>query len=90
MTPWVGPRPAEGHEACPRCGFTIDFTELSPKGAIRLRDMMDEHLSVCQTLPSTGQFRALKRSVRSAAFLKGPVAALEVLEDGLAEIGRGA
>jgi hypothetical protein len=94
VTPWIGPGPAEGREACPRCGFTVDLSEATQKAADKrgrtLRDILEEHLTVCPTLPSSTQARNLRRAVRSERFLHGEEAAREALEDGLAAIGRGA
>ncbi len=82
--PAIGP--PDGRETCARCGFTVNFEGASPKGRERLRGILNEHLALCPTLPTSGQRRELKRAVRSARFLYGEAAAVEVAEDHLAKI----
>ncbi len=83
---WIGPIAGEGREFCSRCGFTINTAGASPKGLEKLRGLLYEHLALCPTLPTSGQRRELKRAVRSARFLYGEDAAVEVAEDHLAKI----
>jgi len=85
VEPAIGPD--DGHESCARCGFTINTTGASEKGLKKLRELLNEHLAICPTLPSSQQRRDLKRAVRSARFLYGEKAAIEVAEDHLARIG---
>jgi len=85
VEPAIGP--PGGRETCARCGFTVNFTGASPKGTARLRDVLNDHLALCPTLPTARQRRDLKRAVTSARFLYGEARAVEVAEDHLARIG---
>ena len=82
-----GPNAGVGRESCARCGFTVQFEGASEKGKEKLRGVLNEHLSVCPTLPSSHQRRELKKAVRKARFLYGEAAAIEAAEDQLAKIG---
>jgi hypothetical protein len=85
----VAPLTQGGRESCARCGFAVDLTGASERGAAKLRDLMNDHLADCPTRPSAQERRELKLAVRKARFLYGEAAAVEAAEDHLAKIGGG-